>query len=467
MRHHIIKLTILFTILFCSSCDDFLGIKPKSHIILTETRDYENLLNNYSKLKTVSTYTCFFTDDVFLPDTDPLAGLSFGSKSKLIQRLYKLEERPYTIAETDDDWGTCYEPMYTFNTIINEVLDSEGSSQAEKESVYAEALLARAYQYHQLLILYTKAYNALTDLTDPGLPLILEADVNKSNLERASLKVVYDEIIGDLKKAIKLLPDMPKNDNPFRGSKPAAQTLLARFYLYQGEYSEALILAEEALKIKSDLIDLNNYEVVRPDLTTGRTNVPEYKENKECVYIRYSNYSMQGSSYVASELIDLFDQENDQRFNLYLTKDYNRKKRDYYVWAPGINVNIGISTPEIYLIAAECQARLGFPELAMGHLNKLLEKRMVNFVPVTATDKDEALKLVLEERRKEFMMLPVFRLADIKRLGSDPKFAKTIERTVGNETIAIAPTSNRLVLHIPEAVIAFNPNMEQNNRNDE
>src|SRR5690606_13454971 len=65
----------------------------------------------------------------------------------------------------------------------------------------------------------------------------------------------------------------------------------------------------------------------------------------------------------------------------------------------------GITTSELLLNKAECLARAGNKDGALASLNLLLEKRLIagSFVPLQAGDANEALQLVLKERRKELL----------------------------------------------------------------
>src|SRR5690606_14105810 len=62
----------------------------------------------------------------------------------------------------------------------------------------------------------------------------------------------------------------------------------------------------------------------------------------------------------------------------------------------------GLATDELLLIRAECFARLGKTSQAILDLNALLAKRWKSgsFVPFTARTSEDALKIILEERRK-------------------------------------------------------------------
>ena len=85
--------------------------------------------------------------------------------------------------------------------------------------------------------------------------------------------------------------------------------------------------------------------------------------------------------------------------------------------------NVGFSTVENMLIAAECEARVGSKDNAMSYVNKLRDNRIKNNVALTATDKDEAPHRI-DERRREFAFTGFHRLIDLKRLNYEDKFKK-------------------------------------------
>ena len=48
--------------------------------------------------------------------------------------------------------------------------------------------------------------------TDPGVPLVLDEDISKKDLARASVKDVYAQIQSDLQAALPNLPAQPKGN---------------------------------------------------------------------------------------------------------------------------------------------------------------------------------------------------------------------------------------------------------------
>ena len=115
------------------------------------------------------------------------------------------------------------------------------------------------------------------------------------------------------------------------------------------------------------------------------------------------------------------------------------------------------------MIKAECSARAGNVADAMTYLNTLLRKRYVTgtYVDKTAASADEALRIVLTERRKELLMHGQ-RWSDLRRLNKDPRFAKTITRVVKGQTYTLQPNSLQYTLPIPDDVISQAPTIIQN-----
>ena len=389
------------------SCDDYLDIQPKGIVIPEKSEDYERLLNYAQLLKASESYPNFMTDDVFMPYEDDMTG-GFVSLELPNQHLY------------------------AFNSEIFGEGESDGLS---------------------------------TAATDPGVPLMLDKNINKTNLQRATVQEVYDQIKTDLDEAAPNLPEKPVL-NAYRASKPVGYGMLARMYLYMGDYKKALENAVISLQNNSTLMSLFPYKVVDRDKYIGRIDVPDGDENPENIYIRLApwTFGFSATAYASEELASLYDQERDQRYLLYFTKYLGGIDLDYPLWAPYIYANMAMSTPEMYLIAAECEARIGSKDKAMEYINTLRDSRIIDNVPLVASDNKDALVKVLEERRREMPMLGCTRLIDLKRLNREPEFAKTIVHEVNGVEYKLEPNSPKYILPIPPTVLRFNPDMIPNIR---
>ena len=449
-----------------TGCNDFLDIKPKGEKIPKTVTDYETLLNYESVQKVSDTYPTYLTDDVYLPDVaQGTATPGLNSVEQSILNLYLFKKDVFGEAQDDGFWFASYNRIYYYNTVIDNIMNAEGPSEQQKHSIRAEALISRALEYLYLVNGYAKHYDVRTAETDPGVPLILDEDISKKDLVRASVKDVYAQIQSDLQAALPNLPVQPKG-NAFRASKAAGYGILAKMYLYMGNYTEALKAANEVLAINNSLLDLKKYAVVKVQSSIGRTNVPQDIDNPENIYIKFAPYVYGLSSKVfgSDELISLFS-EDDMRLQIYFTKNFRNIPTDKYVWAPYLRANLAVSSPEIYLIAAECEAREGSVERAMALINKLRDNRIKNNTDVVATDRNDALQKVLEERRRELAMSGMVRYIDLKRLNQESQFAKTVTHVTGEGTFSLEPNSPLYVLPIPAKVMRFNKNsMKQNER---
>lgn len=69
--------------------------------------------------------------------------------------------------------------------------------------------------------------------------------------------------------------------NAYRASKPVGYGMLARMYLYMGDYKKALENAVISLQNNSTLMSLFPYKVVDRDKYIGRIDVPDGDENPE------------------------------------------------------------------------------------------------------------------------------------------------------------------------------------------
>jgi hypothetical protein len=138
------------------------------------------------------------------------------------------------------------------------------------------------------------------------------------------------------------------------------------------------------------------------------------------------------------ELLALYDRDNDLRFYWQMPVNYSYVRSVNAIEWPGYyffwrdRVPGGPTTAEMYLTKAECQARTGDFNGAMTTLNILRKARMKSetFENLTATSKDDAIKKILEERRREKPF--TLRWYDIRRLNhnEDPNDdVGTITRT--------------------------------------
>ena len=99
----------------------------------------------------------------------------------------------------------------------------------DRNDVKGQALVHRAMNYFLLVNLYGKQYDAATASTDLGVPLVLEADINKQ-YPRATVAQVYERMLQDLNDAISLLKLLAAKD-AFALRRTAARIRLKYFFI--------------------------------------------------------------------------------------------------------------------------------------------------------------------------------------------------------------------------------------------
>ncbi|HEY6899997.1 MAG TPA: RagB/SusD family nutrient uptake outer membrane protein, partial [Puia sp.] len=302
------------------------------------------------------------------------------------------------------------------------------------------------FHFFMLEETYGQPYRPATAATDLGIPLRLDGDALQP-VVRSSVKAVFDQIITDLNTAAPWLPLAPQPGAPNHPSRSAAFALLARVALAQQDYAAARTYADSSLALYSTLL---NYDTV-----TGGTHPFDYINSPELLY------QCSGNSYSAlfasTTIVDtaLYNSYavDDRRRDLFFQKLASGKGvgfKGYY--SVGHLVFSGIAVDEVYLIRAECRARLRDGAGALADLNTLLTRRWKTGAYTPYTNSADILGLILSERRKE-MVYREMRWSDLRRLNQDPYFATTLKRTMGGASVLLPPNDPRYAWKIPVSEI--------------
>ena len=449
---------LLYTIsalalLATTACRKYVEISPEGVRELKYTKDYQALINNSAlQMDKAYTYPIYASDEVWAADGSTWQ----NNLSVNYAGFYCWLPKIWTDQQEDQDWVDNYKNIYLTNTVVNEVMSSTGGTDAEKIKAYSEALVHRAFAYFTLVNLYGKQYDESTAATDPGVPMVLQTNFI-SSLKRVSVADVYNRVITDLYEALPNLTAIADvNTSP---SKAAVYAILAKVYQNQREFTKAGLYADSALQLKNGLVDLNSYGSTYPT----KINDPEIILSK---IVSFSPTTLP----LSPELMNLFDQVNDLRYTLFTKAGAdipasNFTNRGYFKHRlVNQGLYIGPKVPEMMLIKAESEARAGNTSSAVSILNALRKKRLLTsgYTDLTAADKDEALQLVITERRKELMGTGA-RWFDQRRLQKD-NLTPTVSRVFKGVTYTLTPGSNLYVFGISDKYILLNPEIEQNPR---
>lgn len=444
------------------ACKKYLDLKPKGAFIPEKTADYRLLLDQTTAKEKSNGFFGTYGMDLMLDDDLSINEFSQTYYKTNALNAFRFAENIYLENESDADWESMYNQVYTANLVTAQVMNSSGGTTAEKQQLMAEARVHRAYAYFILVNLYGKQYSA-TATTDAGVPIRKGIDFEEQ-LPRASVQQVYDYISEDLLAALPDLPVTPVVGLTNRPVRAGAYSLLAKTYLFRNDPANALLYADSSLKAYSTLL---NFNALQPNPSFPEVlNYPQNFRNPEMLFEK-SGPMISPIVYTNTALLSMYDPVADLRFKTYFFNDKAFGQNFGYFsneWS-GRSAAKGISVPETYLIRAEAHARLGHAAEAMQDINTLRANRykLGTAYMLSAAHAAEALSLVKAERRRE-MAFRGSRWFDIRRYNMFDNDNITVTHALPDGNFSLPPNSNRTVLPIGRKYIAMNPEITQNPR---
>jgi len=478
---------ILLPIIFNSCTKGFLDTLPKGLVIAEKTDDFRKLLDNVDtrytyNLAQVSGYVDVVSDNSQMDST----WYDWESNRLHAKQLYAFEPDVWLPDGPPEDlvWKQNFYVSTLVSNILDEIHIADDNVKLQSQ-LTAEARVHRAYAYLTLVNIYAKHYNKSTASTDLGVPLIGNP-AKLPSLERASVQEIYDFILQELLESADALPDDITPQFSHRPTKISTYAILARTYLYMANYEKALEYAEKSLAIRDYLYDYNSIYTGEPSpanvIGLSRTSDDEMLLHKTLVkgvsqdmYLKLDTTSFNELFTGYTRIDETTVENNDLRRTLWFSGinangDFTGKRLTYefknyrYSLDAAIVDYIPVSTPEVYLTRAECNARLNHLQEAVADINKIRMHRYVTgtYTPLNASDlsQDDVLKEVLTERRRELYGSEL-RLFDIKRLNLPVTHLEPGKEEVGYQVSANDP---KLIWPIYPMYIELNPEIEQNQR---
>jgi tetratricopeptide (TPR) repeat protein len=461
MKHRLMLIAISVCLSVTSCEKDYLDKKPdKALLVPTKLSDMKALLENFSEVfSRVPALHNIASDDFYTTDAGLAAYSTAGERNSYIWAEDIFE------GASSNDWAIPYKQVFVANVVLEglEKLSMNEENAVLMSQIRGTALFQRAFAFYNLAQSFSAPYESSAAGRKAGIPIRLSSNVNLKP-SRGTIEQTYARILTDLTEAEDLLP--PKGRFSNQPGKDAARALLAKVHLLMGNYKKAQEYAELSLQIRNDLIDYNTLNPLAARTLPSSIPSASTAGNKEVVFYAIAvSYSFASS---ASTLVDLtlFDSyaNNDLRKAVYFNNKGNRIVNFKGNYSGNASLFAGLTTSEVYLIRAECAARNGDRTLAMNVLNTLLEKRWKKgtFLPLTADTPDQALLLILQERRKELIARGT-RWSDLRRLNQDPRFAVTLKREMKDNTYSLVPGGVRYIFPIPHEEIQLG-GIEQNAR---
>ena len=360
------------------------------------------------------------------------------------------------------DWNNPYRQVLQSNVVLDALAKNtiKGAGEIEINYIKGAAYFVRGLAFFNVAVQFAEIYDNPSDGTKLGIPIRLKPEIDEKS-QRSNLRDTYNQIFDDLLKASRLLPDTIPAMARNRPSKPAAFAILARVCLSNRSYDLAHQYADSCLKYYNKLIDYNS---VNKDAF-----FPFNAQNAETIYqatmpndSKAMNGVIKPLCVVDSILYRSYEANDLRKPIFFLLNEFNHPNiRGCY--SGSAFTFAGIATDEIILIKAECLAREGKTEEALSFLNRLLINRWEKnkFQARTADTSEEALQLILDERKKE-LVLRGLRWSDLKRYNKENRNV-TLIRKLNGVPYYLEPNDRKYVLPIPPDVINLS-GISQNER---
>ncbi len=455
---YLIGIMLLLAVMGLSSCNDFLDITPTGKVIAKTGKEYRALLTyeyqNFPEDRGLAT----LRSDEFTLSKASTSSDDYNSYFD----IWAWNDMSQQSTTASFGWRRYYHAIYIANYIIEKQNEITEASSDEINQLVGEAYMMRAYCHFLLVNLYAEPYTHCNPATTRGIPLSLEADVN-AVLSCSSVEKVYQQVIDDIKEAKNHLNIETWDEGyNYRFNKISANALLARVYLYKGDWANALTEAKEVIEKHGDLEDMNTSKVL-----------PNYYKSVENIV---ALEKVMTSSYVK------VGAPNNELINKYRTGD-RRKSLFYKAITASVysltkypdtdGYRCSFRSAEAYLIAAEAAAELAADNAtaedehlteACTYLKALMEKRYasaryrVYASELDEMDKEALLQAIYDERECE-LSFEGHRWFDLRRT-TQPE----LKKTYGEDTYTLQKEDSRYTLRFPTEAVEANPGIESWNQ---
>lgn len=346
-----------------------------------------------------------------------------------------------------DMWGTTYNHIYAANAVIAGVSASTGLSTAQKNQLTGEALFVRALLHYYL----AGAFGSC--------PYITTTDyLQNSVVHRLPKDQVYLQCITDLLQAETLLTPAYVGDNRVRPNVFAVKALLARLYLYNGQWAEASNAASAVINETATYVwepDLNKVFLKGCKTTIWQFAAGGGFANTQEGALFIFNAGPPPTVSLSPTLYNAFE-PGDQRKVKWTRTITNGTTTWYHAYkykqgggtTASTEYSIVLRLAEQYLIRAEARAQQGDFINAKQDLNFIRSSAgLGDTAAVTGT---EILDAILQERRFELFTEQGHRFFDLQRNGKLDAVLTPV-KPGWNTTDGLWP--------VPQSELLINPNL--------
>ena len=436
------KIYLFLVLLFLgtTSCSDFLEEYSQNLSYVNTIDDLDELLMGGAYWMQTKSSIDFYLYYLNTMDDD-IASINISHNVKspgyYMRHFYTWQEYSYISSDEGDKtwgvdaaWAKFYEKIAVCNSILVDIERFTGEEKYNR--VKGEALFLRAFYYLYMVNMWGEPYDKDIAITQSGVPIKTFSEVEDKDYSRNTVAECYEQIVKDAKAALNYLKGVTPSSAK-RVGEQAARALLARTYLYMGEYASVIQQCDSILNSPKmlALMDMNTMSV--SDYEDATTHVG----SSELIFTGSMGQSWRSTSgyrfTVSEDLVSCYEEGGDWRFRLnkqshFFSYKTAKGKTFYTRWLMDGNqewIGFGFGYPEIYLNKAEAAAMLGRNEEAISTLEKLRETRIENPASIRGLSGESLVKFTRKERRRE-LCFSYHRWFDLRRYAVAPQYPEAI-----------------------------------------
>jgi len=352
-------------------------------------------------------------------------------------------------------WNHAYTCIYAANSVIEGLRQFRGVSDNVKSQLLSESFFIRAFCHFFLVNLFGDIpYITVTDFRVNG------------SVYRISRQQVYQNIILDLDTARSLSQQDVYTDERIRPNRLTATALLARVYLYNSQWAQAVAMADSVIN-RSDIYaltdSLNDVFLAnsKEAIWQLRPNTPDINtwEGRNLILTGAPGIGEFNATVLSPKVLQAFEPGDRRRMHWVDSISAAGANTWYFPYKYKIKTGNNLREysmvfrlAEQYLIRAEARAHLGNISGAKEDLNVI--RTRAGLPPIQATSLSDLLTAIAHERQIELFSEWGHRWFDLKRTGQSDKILGPIKPLYWQPTDTLYP--------IPRNEIILNPRLTQN-----
>ena len=410
------RFVALMLLSFMVSCEDFVDIDdPKKELVaetvFSDERSAEAVVVGlYSQLVETSYYTALTTG----LSGDELTDFSFQPNQV---QFFANDILPQNDILDVRLWIVLYKVIFSSNAIVEGLENNTEITPDRANQFQGEARFIRAFCYFYLVNLFG------------DIPMITSTDYRENaSKPREATSEIYELIINDLTIALDLLTDDYPTGEKVRANKSSAHALLARVYLYNGNWSGAeteatSVIDNTALYSLNELSDAflpNSNEAVLQFFPTTSTFGFNTLEGVNFIIPFAPPFNVA----LENGFVNSLD-ANDLRLNAWVGNISDGTQTFYFPFKYKVRFDFTfggdgvleyamvIRLAELYLIRAEARIQQDDVTGARADLNVIRDR--AGLPNTTASDKSSLLLAIEQERQIELFTEWGHRWFDLKR----------------------------------------------------